>query len=726
MSEKPVSVDPSHLPEKNSGVSRRDFIKVSVGGSLLLSLPGWAFANSPGGKDEWWFIHLSDSHNGSPGHDDNLRQIIEDGRKAFPQARFSLNTGDITEHGWQEELDNYATVMPEFPHPHFEVMGNHDSRWSRAGRYAFRKTFGGTRWDIEHEFLSVFAIDCSVLLEQHGHMDPSEHRWLEEQLERIDGKPCMIAFHHPPCDRKRFLDTDGALFELAARHNVMAVLGGHVHTMKNYRVNGAWVITSGATMTPRSGYNVFRVRPDGVTLFNRRPLEDKTIEVGTIPTDPRARGRISERDIRLKPRIRGGKLVVMPQSDFNMDKLVLQVNGHPKEFRKEGSERRPRLTLAAADLAPGHYEVELVSPDIEAREQRRSWGHLEVEPEKDFGLLWERAMPAGIQTRPASYKETWIVGFNDGQVKALSKEDGKEVWTYDSGPDAVLSSPAVRGDWVYFGTMDHHIHCLEAGSGQLVWSRPVEGSVIASGRFAGKDNKNFIVGTGQGKLYSVDAGTSRVNWVYQAGNLIKATPAYDGKRLYFGAWDGHFYAVDAGSGKEVWKVRMQTPHYSPATCNPEIHEGKLVVVTHDYRTRCLDPETGESLWMWPKEGVEASWDSPILADTKPSYSSAVFHEGVAYFGSLTGHVVGFDMESGERVFVTEVDDDVFDSFPIKVGDVMYFGTIGGTLYGMNLKTKNVDLKYSLGSHFIFSPPESDGKLVAIGSLGGELACLRVG
>jgi len=362
---------------------------------------------------------------------------------------------------------------------------------------------------------------------------------------------------------------------------------------------------------------------------------------------------------------------------------------------------------------------------VEESKQRRAWGNVTLEPPDSVGLCWETQLPAGVQCRPAFWKNLVFCGTNKGMLYALNKETGKEVGQIKIGADEIISSPVVKGDQVFLGSIDGSVWCISAGEGRSLWKRQVSGSIIATGTFAGKKQERFIVGSGEGRLYAIHPETVRVDWTYQAGNLIKATPAYDGERLFFGAWDGCFYAVDAETGEEVWKLKMQTPHFSPATCNPQVINGRVIVVTHDYRTHCLDARSGEHHWAWPKMGVSFEWNSPIVADCKPSYSSAVFYEGVAYLGSLTGHVVGFDLKTGERTFVLEVDDPVFDSFPVLVGERMYFGTTGGDLYALNLKTKQVDWKYSLGPHFIFSPPESDGKHLVIGTLGGRVACFKV-
>lgn len=712
----------SRKGDSPKNISRRRFIQLGAGGALLLALPKGVWSEEA--SQEWWFVHLSDSHNGAPERVRTLRLVLDDLMKAFPQSQFAINTGDITEHGWEEELDENLEGMQHLTSAWYNVMGNHDSRWSRSGRRAFRERYGATRWAIEHDFLSLFALDSSILVEQHGHLDPFDLAWLEGELKRLDGKAALIAFHHPPCDIKRFLDSDGDLFKLIAAHNVAGILCGHIHTIKQYEVNGTWILSSGAVMTPRSGYCVFRVRPDEMTLFDRRPLEDETREVMTIPLKREARVMPSPGDVLLASEVRGNTIRVALPAGYEADKTVLLLNGHAQEFQSESQDGKSILKIQADQVIPGHQEIEICSPEIQAKNQRRAWGTLSVQPPENVGFQWQRKMSAGVQNRPAFWEDRIMVGTNDGKLHALEAKSGKDIWTVETGPDEVISSPIIYQDRVYLGTIGQEVCVFSAAEGKLLWKSKLEGSIIATGVFAGEKDR-FIIGTGAGLLYALSPETGEIQWSYQAGNLIKATPAYDGKRLYFGAWDGHFYAVDAETGKEAWKLRINTPHLSPATCNPGVLDGKVIVVSHDYATHCLNAETGERYWRWPEEGIQFAWNDPILDECKPSYSSPIFYEGVAYLGSITGHVVGFDVATGEQVFNLAVADPIFDSHPLLIQDLFYFGTTGGRFCALNLKTGVMAWEYSLGSDFIFSPPGSDGKRLAIGSLGGQMACFDI-
>ncbi len=708
--------------KKNDLLSRRSFLKTTglgAAGLIMLGPTGCASFVKNNSKKTWWFAHITDTHNGNPTANKNLEFVLQDIKTTFPQIEFAVNTGDLSEHGWNEELDQYKTIMDKSGIEYYSVMGNHDARWSRSGRRAFRERFGPTHIALHRNSASIIMLDSSILLEQYGNLDRFELRWLKKQLQKSHNKPAFIGFHHPPCDASHFLGSDHALFKLIAQYNVPVIMAGHIHTRKQYRVNGTWIVTSGTTNPPEKRYCVYKITETEATLFDRNPASDVTQEIMTIPFSRDARGSADFSDISLKSVSTERHSIAFDlPPDFGANQPVIELNGKPvKNFR----ESNQKIKLDASKLTGGTYEILAVSHDEKDNRQRRAWGVVEVPPENNR-LRWKRVLNAGIQCRPAFYEDLVITGTNAGTLYALSQSDGSTQWEHDFGTQSILSSPVVLESRLYFGTIDQQVHCINPDTGKVLWSKQVDGSVLATGMFT---DDSLVLGTGSGILYGFNPEDGTIRWKFQVNNLIKATPAFDGENLYFGSWDGYFYCVNAKSGNLVWKKYINVPQFAPATSNPQIYGDAVIFVSHDYRTHCLNKATGEVIWEWPASDVEYQWNSPIVSKTKPSYSSAIFYKGTSYFCSLTGHVVGFDINTGERNFELALDAPVFDSFPILVNNQMYFGTIRGGICALNLDTGRLSWEYSTGYDFIFSGPASNGKLLAIGNLGGQFSCFNI-
>ena len=698
-------------------VTRRSFIKKSLAGSAYIVLAVPAIGTSA--TDEIWFVHLTDTHIGENEQTAaNLRYVLNDIAEEFPKAEFLAVTGDITEHGWEEELKRTYQVMEKSTTPYYNVMGNHDSRWSRTGRRAFVEQFGNTRWAIEHPLVNIYLIDSSVLLEQYGYLDPSELDWLENHLRDNNHHPSLIGFHHPPGTERNFIGSERALFDLVSRYNIPVIMAGHVHTPRQYNVNGTWIVTSGATHPPERGYTIFRADDRGIHLYTRDPVNKLTEYVQKIEYDKTDRNTPPKNKIDIGPVERKNRnLYLQIPSALQDNEITVQLSG----VTLDHTDSNGRIVLDTEKIGSGNYEVMVSSPHPGADNQQRAWGEAKVTPPKGL-IRWTNKLEAGTQCRPAFYNKIVVTGCNNGNLYGIDRLTGEYHWKRKTGQYEILSGPCIKNGKIFFGTMDEHVHCTDALTGELRWRIPVQGSVIATGMFA---RDMYVVGTGQGILYAINVNDGEVLWKFETGNLIKATPAWDGEYLYFGSWDGYFYCIDGTTGKLKWRKYINVPHFAPATSNPKLYDGRIFFVSHDYRTHCFDAKTGDVIWQFPPAEVEYDYRSPIIQTAQPSYSSAIFYNKRVYFCSITGHVVGFDIDTGTLDFEYALDAPVFDSFPVIVDTNMYFGTIRGTVWGIDLQNKKRALKHSLGYEYIFSPPAAKDRELVIGSLGGTIAYFNI-
>src|SRR5215470_13945538 len=76
-------------------------------------------------------------------------------------------------------------------------------------------------------------------------------------------------------------------------------------------------------------------------------------------------------------------------------------------------------------------------------------------------------------------------------------------WKFRAGAP-ILSSPAVSGGLVYFGSNDHNVYALDAHSGALRWKFATKGRVTASPAVAAGV---VYVGSYDGKFYALDAAS---------------------------------------------------------------------------------------------------------------------------------------------------------------------------------------------------------------------------
>lgn len=170
---------------------------------------------------------------------------------------------------------------------------------------------------------------------------------------------------------------------------------------------------------------------------------------------------------------------------------------------------------------------------------------------------------------------------------------------------------AVVGERVYFGSsVDDQLHCLDANTGETIWTFFTEGPVrlaptLANGRvyFGSDDGFVYCLAADTGKLIwkqSPGPGTRRV-----AGNgrvispwAIRTSVVIEGNTAYCGAGvipsEGvYVVAMKADSGEQIWKSEMTD---LPAQGYMLASKTRLYVVTSRDTPVVLDTQTGERLY----------------------------------------------------------------------------------------------------------------------------------
>lgn len=156
----------------------------------------------------------------------------------------------------------------------------------------------------------------------------------------------------------------------------------------------------------------------------------------------------------------------------------------------------------------------------------------------------------------------------DDQIHCLNATTGETVWTFfTEGP--VRLAPTVHNDRVYVGSDDGFVYCLAADSGELIWKKS-----------PGPGNRRVA---GNGRVVSP--------WAIRTSVVIQGDTAYCGAGVL--PSEGVFViAMDAESGEEIWKSEMtDLPAQGYMLASPT----RLYVVTSRDTPIVLDAKTGKRL-----------------------------------------------------------------------------------------------------------------------------------
>jgi outer membrane protein assembly factor BamB len=174
-------------------------------------------------------------------------------------------------------------------------------------------------------------------------------------------------------------------------------------------------------------------------------------------------------------------------------------------------------------------------------------------------IRWSRDLPSRSESSPLLDRGRIFFGSEDGTVYALEARTGRTVWTYRAA-GAVKASPTLAGGVLYFGDYSGHVQALSEQTGRRLWLASSEGALFGSGTFystAAVIYGRVFLGNTDGRIYAYDASSGRLDWAYQTGAYVYASPAVTdapglGPTIYMGSYDGSFYALNARTGHVDW------------------------------------------------------------------------------------------------------------------------------------------------------------------------------
>jgi len=112
---------------------------------------------------------------------------------------------------------------------------------------------------------------------------------------------------------------------------------------------------------------------------------------------------------------------------------------------------------------------------------------------------------------------------------------------------------------------------------KLKWAFGFPGDSVAFGQAAVIDGR-VIAGSQGGKVYSLDARSGCVHWIFDAAASVRTAPEVDGEgTIYIGDLAANVYAVEGSSGRLKWKVNLDPHPHARITGAPKWHAGRLIV-----------------------------------------------------------------------------------------------------------------------------------------------------
>lgn len=320
---------------------------------------------------------------------------------------------------------------------------------------------------------------------------------------------------------------------------------------------------------------------------------------------------------------------------------------------------------------------------------------------KFTAIKWQFHTKGQVISSPAISGDKLFFGSSDHCLYALDLATGAQKWRFKS-EGRITSSPAASAGIVYFGSYDGNFYAVDTETGQLKWKFQTAGER----RFAAKhlhgaepasetmpdpfdmylsspalSNGAVYFGSGDANVYALDAATGKLKWKFKTGDVVHASPAISGGKLFVGSWDSYFYALDANSGTEIWRFKTGE--------DPEIHnqvgiQSSAAVADGVVYFGCRDSkfyavDVATGKERWSFHN-KGSW----------VISSPAVRDGKVYFATAdTGLLHAFDAKAGTPLFSLDFKHWVMFSSPAIAGDTLYVGSHQGRLNAVDLKTQKV-------------------------------------
>jgi outer membrane protein assembly factor BamB len=293
------------------------------------------------------------------------------------------------------------------------------------------------------------------------------------------------------------------------------------------------------------------------------------------------------------------------------------------------------------------------------------------------------------------------IGSANKFIYCINRKTGEEEWSIKL-TDWVRSRPFITSNTLFIATLDGMVHAIDILNQKILWQRKISDHGFTADLSGNKDR--IITSDRNMKIFSLSTQDGSVQWKHSAldGDWVEgkffaageisgqqsAPTVVDGK-LYIASSDGFVNAVDTETGKEIW--RFETG--SSTSPSPTVAEGK-VFIGQTYNSYgeyfALDKDTGEPVWSTKELG--SVW------------IGAAYANGKLFLGDMNGNFFAIDPNNGKKLWNYYTAKDTPNEHksllsdhrhgwppgvycnPIVDGNVVYTGSWAGYYFAFNQET----------------------------------------
>ncbi|MFC1476016.1 PQQ-binding-like beta-propeller repeat protein [Candidatus Zixiibacteriota bacterium] len=344
-----------------------------------------------------------------------------------------------------------------------------------------------------------------------------------------------------------------------------------------------------------------------------------------------------------------------------------------------------------------------------------------------------------LNAQPVAAQDWWSRFHNDNQNTGYStsivSDEVTEIWSFPTGEAEdgyPVSCPAIVEGKLYMGALDNYVYCLDAISGDLIWTFNTGSDVRCSPTVAGG---RVYIGADNGRLYClpqddpnedgvIESGEVEWSYYYPGTNEIWAAPAVAGGKVYFAAIGDMMRCLHASSGNLDWKTLGIFFH---GVSSPALYDGNIFICSASIvdgpwsQILCIpqvEPVPNDNMQpdelVWYTDGTEVS---PAIT-------------GGNVYAAYGSDVRCLDASTGSLIWTFTAEEYIISS-PAVADGMVFVGSLDSNVYCLpqNDPTPNgiidpgdVIWVFPTGGEVESSPAIADGK-VYVGSNDSNLYCL---
>ncbi len=286
-----------------------------------------------------------------------------------------------------------------------------------------------------------------------------------------------------------------------------------------------------------------------------------------------------------------------------------------------------------------------------------------------------------LALRPIVVDGTLYAAAHDGEVMALSAENGRRLWTVKTKL-ALAAGPEVGEGLIVLGSSDGDVIALDASNGKERWRKSI-GSEVLSRPLIAKDI--VVIRTVDGHVEGMSLTDGSARWAVdeQVPRLTlrgTAPPVLAGERVICGFDNGKVLAIDPRNGDVLWDAIVNAPHGrtelerladidSPA----RVAGDDIFVVGFQGRVAMLAADSGQIWW----------------ARDASSYRGFTMDEENLYLTNADSVVIAMKRSDGSVLWEQDVMKRRSLTAPALDGDALVVGDFEGYMHWLDKATGEI-------------------------------------